>query len=96
MDYKVEVMEKKKIIFSHIYKGYSHPNQVVKNTIKSIGKNRNFMYIFVINTYGEMWAYVADKSKQSGFNVRPVENTMGGKNEYILAFSGNKMIAEMM
>ena len=95
MDYKVEVIVEKRIIHSKIYPAYSHPNQVVRKAIKAVGTNNDYMQILVVNGFGEVWSYVAEK-KGSSYKAWPTGNTVTSKNEVLMAFSGNKSIAELL
>lgn len=91
MDYKIEILVNKKIIFSKIYKGYSHPNQVIKLAVKGLKKQYDYMSVFVMNRYGEVWNYVIEKKR-----AWPVFHDFRNKNEVGLVFSGNLDIYELV
>jgi hypothetical protein len=95
MDYKVEVVREKNIIFSRVYRGYSHPSQVIRLSLKAIEAKIDYMMIYVINMYGEMWNY-AVKKHEGKYKMIPFAHKIGGNREVLLAFSGSKSIAEMM
>jgi len=93
MDYKVEVMVDKQVIFSHMYSGYSHPNQVIKLALKEIDKRYDYMSIFVMNKYGEVWNYVIERKMGKAL---PMIHDYKSKKDVLLVFSGNASIFEVL
>jgi len=95
MDYKAEVMVNKKLVHSLIYKNYTHPNQVVKLIANKIKNKYDYYNIFVMNTFGEVWHYGVEKTKE-GYKAWQLGNDIKNKNQMLMVFSGNTVIADIL
>lgn len=94
MKYKSEILYKSRVIYNGYFKKLSHPNQVVRNSLKNVVNKKDNFIIYVVNETGEYWRYAIRLNKGGKYEVRKMEksNVFLPKNDVDMIFSGNKKL----